>query len=296
MTPTRLLGTIAAVACAASCLGQTRSAALTFDDLPAAGSLSGAEAQRVNRAILAALAKHRAPSIGFVIEEKVRKMGAGGREILREWLDNGQELGNHTFSHSDLNVLTLDQFRSEVIAGEGGRRMRFLRFPFNHSGATREKHDAVAAFLAARGYSVAACTIDNSDYEFARAYDAMLLRGDRKAADKLEAEYLAYTGAGIDYYSELDRKVFGREIPHVMLLHVSRLNASVLERVLGLFEIRGYRFVSLAKAQSDPAYRTPEAPSEAGPMWGYRWAKALRVPVDGRLEPEVPEWVLKYGR
>lgn len=288
---------------------QPRSVALTFDDLPIAGDSSSAnaeEAASINNAILAALARHHAPAVAFVIEQGVERIGATkGRAILREWLEQGHELGNHTFSHPDLNALTVEQFRSEVLRGEAsigpllaerGKRPRYLRFPYNHSGDTREKHDAVATFLAQRGYTVAVCTIDNMDWAFARAYDVALERGDQSTARKLEAAYLRYTAGEIDYYSGLHREVFGREIPHVMLQHVNRLNAAVMDRVLELFEARGYRFVTLKKAQSDAAYRTPDTATSYGQMWGYRWAKALDVKVDGRLEPNMPAWVDEYGK
>jgi len=42
--------------------------------------------------------------------------------------------------------------------------------------------------------------------------------------------------------------------------------------------------------------KTPDAPSSFGPMWGYRWAKALGIKVDGRLEPAFPTWVGDYGK
>jgi peptidoglycan/xylan/chitin deacetylase (PgdA/CDA1 family) len=295
--------------CAGVSLAQPRLVALTFDDLPLAGegnSATAEEAARVNHAILAALARHHAPAVAFVIEKTVEGIGvAPGRAILREWLDQGHELGNHTYSHPDLTKLTLEQFREEVIRGEAsigpllaerGRRPRYLRFPYNHSGETREKRDAVAAFLVGRGYTVAVCTIDNMDWEFARAYNVALARADRDKAQKLEAAYLSYTADEIDYYSALHQRIFGHEIPHVMLQHANRLNAAVMDQVLDLFEKRDYRFVTLETAQADAAYRTPDAPSGFGPMWGYRWAAVLGIKVDGRLEPTLPAWIGEYGK
>lgn len=210
--------------------------------------------------------------MGFVNE---RRLGKEGRAILREWRRRGHELGNHLYSHSDLNEITVEQFRQEVIAGEASiGKARFLRFPFNHTGDTREKRDAVAAFLAERGYRVAPCTIDNSDYVATWERDA----------------YLAYTAAEIDYYTQLHVQVLGREIPHVMLLHANQLNAGALDGVLKLFEDRGYRFVTLAEALADPAYAVPDTyVTKYGPMWGYRWAQQLGVKVDGRLEPQPPQ-------
>jgi hypothetical protein len=146
--------------------------------------------------------------------------------------------------------------------------------------------------LKQRGYEVAVCTIDNEDYLFNRAYIQMLAKRDNTSAAKLRTEYLAYTAVEIDYYASLHKQVFGREIPQVMLLHANRLNADVIDKILGNFEEKQYRFVSLEAAQSDPAYRVPDTlVTTFGLMWGYRWAKELDIKVDGSLETEPPEWI-----
>jgi hypothetical protein len=112
---------------------------------------------------------------------------------------------------------------------------------------------------------------------------------------RTRAAYLQYTAIEIDYYRALHRRLFGRGTAQVMLLHVNRLNADVLDAILRLFEARQWRFVSLAEAQSDPAFRTPDGPAtKFGTMWGYRWAKAVGIHVDGRTEREPPEWIIKY--
>ena len=262
-----------------------QSVALTFDDLPVAGGVDATaigNSIAINGAILASLAKHHAMAIGFVNQKRVGDPG-----VLARWIAAGHQLGNHGYSHADLNELSLAQFEEEVVKGEGGRKDRYFRFPFNHTGETREKHDAAAAFLRTRGYTVATCTIDNSDYVFAAAY----LKG---ATAQIADAYVEYTGKEIDYYTTLNRQVFGRSIPHVMLLHVNRLNADTLDRILDLLEARGYRYVTIEEAQSDAAYRTPDTyVTKFGPMWGYRWAQVLGVKVNGRLEPEPPSWLPK---
>lgn len=295
--------------------GQTKTVALTFDDLPLAlaGSRTGAipaerlaEARAVNRAILKGLKKHHAPAIAFVNEGKVvaDDKAEASRDILREWIKGGHDLGNHTFAHLDLNKISLDDFEREVVEGEAsvktlmaaaGKPLRYLRFPYNHTGETPEKHAAVAMFLQQRGYEVATCTVDNSDWVFARAYRLMLDRKDAAGAERLRAAYVDYTRLELEYYSQLHQQIFGHEIPHVMLLHANRLNADMIDQVLRVFEKGKYRFVTLEQAQSDPAYQTPERRlTEAGPMWGYRWAHALNIKVDGSREPEVPGWIENY--
>jgi len=298
----------------ASCLpaaAQTRTVALTFDDLPVAApkgpTENPAEAQSVNHALLEALKKHRAPAIGFVNGKTAEKLGSHtGKQILQQWEREGLDLGNHTFSHADLNNITLEQFKQEVVTGEDsfrqllaevGKTPRYLRFPYNHTGDTKEKHDSVALFLKQRGYRIAPCTIDNEDYLFNAAYLQMLAKKDDDSAAKLRAAYLDYTAVEIDYYADLHKRIFGREIPQVMLLHVNRLNADVIDEILVIFEKKQYRFVSLEAAESDPAYRVPDTlVTKFGPMWGYRWAKELGIKVDGSLESEPPAWIAQYGK
>jgi peptidoglycan/xylan/chitin deacetylase (PgdA/CDA1 family) len=294
----------------------TRKVAITFDDLPAAGSrnpdedpsLTTAGIDALSSSILAALAAHRAPATAFVNERGVAGYpdAAARRAILARWTAAGMELGNHGYAHADFNVLSLKEFEAEVEKGEAsiealmakaGKKLRWFRFPANHTGETAEKREAAARWLAKRGYEVAVSTIENEDYEFERAFRLMLAAGDSKGADRLRAEYLRYTAEEIDYYTGLHRRLFGRETAQVMLLHVNRLNAALTDDILRLFEARHYRFVSLAEAQSDPAFRSPDpVATRFGPMWGYRWARGLGIQVDGSKESEPPEWVLSFGR
>jgi len=286
---------------------QARTVALTFDDLPVVEENDPTRAQAITSSILDALNRRHASAIGFVIGQRVEELGnAQGKHLLEQWTRHGHSLGNHTFSHPDLNNLTAEQFDQDVIANEkildsvrakDGSNFRYFRFPYNHTGNTETKHSAVAAFLAKRGYRVATCTIDNEDYLFNHAYVLMLSRKDEASARRLRAEYLAYTATEIDYYNSLHKQVFGREIPQVMLLHVNQLNADVIDELLAIFEQKQYRFVTLDTAQSNPAYQTPDRLATAGgTMWGYRWAKERGVKVDGRLETEPAAWISEYGR
>jgi hypothetical protein len=113
----------------------------------------------------------------------------------------------------------------------------------------------------------------------------------------LRKDYLAYTSIEIDYYARLHKQIFGREIPHVMLLHVNRLNADTIDQVLTLFDQKQYRFVTLDSALADPAYSIPDQfVTKEGWMWAYRWAKELGVHVDGSAETEPPDWIRHYGQ
>ena len=145
----------------------------------------------VNGKLLSAFRAHHVPVTGFVIQKRAESLGLAGRLILREWIDQGLDLGNHTYSHPDINDLAAEQIEEEIVRGESGfgplmrqvgKKPEFFRFPMNHTGDTKAKHDAIAAFLSQRGYRLATCTIDNSDYIFNDAYVRMLAKNDHAVA------------------------------------------------------------------------------------------------------------------
>ncbi len=173
-----------------------RIVAVTFDDLPAtsAGAIASdtASLEDLTRRLVTAVRQHNVPAIGFVNESQLFVTGARTDDaerrigLLRMWLDAGLELGNHTYSHRDLNLLPLDQFQADVIRGEAvtrallkerGQTPRFFRHPFLHVGVDLETRRAFEVFLAGRGYTVAPVTIDNDEFVYA-AEDPAYRRAD----------------------------------------------------------------------------------------------------------------------
>ncbi|MEI9967320.1 MAG: polysaccharide deacetylase family protein [Terracidiphilus sp.] len=305
-------GTCAAMG-ASMAAAQSRTVAITIDDLP---FVTGSDAPKgpqdapaaiaANRKLLNALARHRVPVTGFVNEKKVEQLGTpAGTEILKSWVASGLDLGNHSYAHLDFNDLTVEQFEDEIIRGEttivplmqaAGRKVEFFRFPFNHAGDTEAKHSAMMEFLVRRGYRLAPCTIETSDYIFAAAYQRMAASHDHSSQARLRREYLTFTAAQIDYFSHMNAEVLGYEPPEIVLLHDNQLNADVMNQILNLYEKRGYKWVSLAEAERDPVYQAPDTfITKYGPMWGYRWARERGTKVDGSKEPEPPAWIATYG-
>jgi peptidoglycan-N-acetylglucosamine deacetylase len=309
-----LVAAILALPFASGLGAQQHTVALTIDDLPFVAGADGplhrsgtAQAEAANRRLLRALARHHVAVTGFVIQKQVEELGlASGARILAEWTQRGFDLGNHTYAHPNFNDLTVEQFEDQIVRGEvsivplmraAGRKVEFFRFPANHTGDTQQKHDAIADFLAQRGYRLAPCTIETSDWMFNIAYTRMLARHDKISAAKLRADYLIFTAAQIDYFGNLNKQVLGYEPPQIMLIHDNQLNADVIDKILMLFEERQYRWVSLAEAEKDPVYQSPDTfITKYGPMWGYRWAKERNVKVNGSLEPDPPKWITDYAK
>jgi peptidoglycan/xylan/chitin deacetylase (PgdA/CDA1 family) len=215
------------------------------------------------------------------------------RGILDLWLDAGAELGNHTWSHADLNRTAVADYEREILKAdavlrpvveERGKKLEFFRYPMLHAGPTAEVKQSIAEFLAVHHYRNAPVTLDNSDYMFAALYTRPEFRA------RAMQEYVPYLESVVAFFERRSVEVVGREFPQIMLLHSSELNSRTMPDILAMFRRRGYRFVALGEALGDDAYRLPE--NYAGPggfSWIHRWSITKGMPNKG--EPDEPEWV-----
>ena len=292
------------LAVSAPALAQDRTIAVTVDDLPLAGRhpdgarCDAAYARAFTDRLVGALAAEDVPAIGFVNESApcpdVRDA------VLRQWLDAGLELGNHTYGHVDINAVSVDSFGVHVERGERvtrgllaerGQTLRYFRHPYLHTGDTPAKRAALDSLLAARGYTVAPVTVDSDEWMWAHAYARALDRGDAATQARLRSEYLDWIEDVTAHFEERSVAVVGREIPQILLIHANALAADTFAELADRLRARGYRFVSLADALVDPAYRQPDP--YVGPWgisWLHRWADEIV------WEPDAPAWVDAYRR
>jgi peptidoglycan/xylan/chitin deacetylase (PgdA/CDA1 family) len=269
--------------------GSERVVALTFDDLPmtpADGACEPAAAREITGKILAVLAGADAPAVGFVNASRTCGESAAGLrdDVLESWLDAGHDLGNHTWSHPDLERTPLAAYLEDVDRGAApidsllelrGRRLLWFRHPFLHAGDTPEKKAGLAAHLAENGWRVAPVTVDNQEWVYAYVYQAALARADTALTARVAAAYLDHIDEAFVYFETRSREVVGREVAQVLLLHANRLNADLLDPLLSRVRARGYRFVELAEAMEDPVYaREDPYLGRGGPSWIERWGVA----------------------
>jgi peptidoglycan-N-acetylglucosamine deacetylase len=279
--------------------GQTprRSVAITVDDLPRGGDGSAPSFDAVyamNERLLRPFKDGRIPVIGFVNAHQELTLGADNlRRLLDLWLDAGADLGNHTYSHPDINNVPLADYTANVVKGEPivraalaarGRTLRYFRHPFLHAGPTPELKAGLQKFLDDAGYRVAPVTLDNSDYMYAALYT----RPEHR--ERARAEYLPYMESVVEFFERRSVEVVGREFPQILLIHANALNADVMPELLEMFRRRGYDFVSLETALADAAYRLrDDYAGRGGFSWIHRWSRTMGLP--GKGEPDPPAWV-----
>ena len=277
--------------------------ALTIDDLPLGGADHGLrEITEINRALVDTLRRERVPTVGFVNEKKLYRLGEVDARIavLEGWLAAGLELGNHTYAHSDFHRVGLRVYLDDVARGETVTRLllarrkqtpRWFRQTFLRTGKNISERDALTLALGERGYTPAPVTLENDDWYFNARYDAAHQRADSALMRRIADAYLQHWTTMFDFYEAMTLRLFHRRIAHVVLMHANRLNADHLPAVLALFRARGYTFTTLEAALADPAYRHPDRyAGKWGKSWLQRWLYTRGEDTLGR-EPEPPKWL-----
>ena len=300
---------------AASAQDSSRKVTITVDDVPVVEGENLEALKQVTRDLLMTLAQHKVPAIGFVNESRINVRGEVDERIraLESWLGAGMLLGNHTYSHLSLYEVPLARYEEDVIKGEvitrrimeeRALKLRYFRHPYTNTGPTVEIKQAFEAFLGERDYEVAPFTADTADYIFDAIYAGALANQDIELAERLRAAYLDHTETVFDFYEKLSTRLFGYEIPQILLIHANRLNADSLGDVIERLEKRGYQFISLDEALRDAAYLTPdEFVGPMGPSWLHRWSLNKGIPmkeIKGKWfpatlleEPDPPKFILE---
>jgi peptidoglycan/xylan/chitin deacetylase (PgdA/CDA1 family) len=230
-----------------------REVAMTFDDLPGVqmgGAWCNLKAfEAVNRKLINTLKQNKIPALGLVVESRwCEEKKPALAELLEIWLDAGLELGNHSYSHFDLNTTPLNIYQADVIRGEAtiqkllqerGLKLKYFRHPYLHAGKDIETKRAVDRFLVERGYKLAPVTIDNQEWVFAEVYARALRKHDVRTMQRVGTAYISYMEGLFDFFEKLSVEVLGYEIKQVLLLHDNPLNADYLPELVQMIRSEG---------------------------------------------------------
>jgi peptidoglycan/xylan/chitin deacetylase (PgdA/CDA1 family) len=237
--------------------------ALTFDDLPAHGTLPPAGGRtKILGDIIAALQKAGAPAVyGFLNAKGIADEGADAEQAVQLWRDAHLPLGNHTLSHLDLEGHSVEEFEREITGNEPAlqRLMKEegwhqFRYPYLHEGATLDDRNSVRDFLYQHGYSIAQVTIDSQDYLYNDAYLRCVLRNDEPSVMRLKQTYLRRVAESFELAKISSQKLWNRNVRQVMLMHVGAFQAATLPSLLDQLRQDRIKLITLEQAQIDPAY------------------------------------------
>jgi peptidoglycan/xylan/chitin deacetylase (PgdA/CDA1 family) len=280
MTPPRflaaiVLGALSLLPSFAAESAKPRRIAVTIDDGPAVNvDKDLAQFVKISDALREIFVAEKVPAIMFVNERQFNVDGQRDARVavLHRWLEAGLDLGNHAYSHPNPNQVGLTAFLDDVVKGEvitrplmeaRGRKLVWFRYPYLATG-NGPMAPAIEEFLTQRNYRIAPVTVDYADYNHAGIYSRHLRAGDKAKADEQIATMLQALDAAFTRAETRSKEVLGYEVPLVLLIHCNEMNALTLRQSLQRMRDRGYTFVSLEEAMTDPAYKLPVRPGAMG--------------------------------
>jgi peptidoglycan/xylan/chitin deacetylase (PgdA/CDA1 family) len=236
--------------------------ALTFDDLPVHGPLpQGLTREDIANSVIRALESANAPPIYGFVNATWLKSNPSTAQVLQLWRDAGFPLGSHTLTHMDPNTNSLEAFEQNILADEptlekymDGQDWHWLRFPYLHEGETPEKHRAIMDFLKLHNYRVAQVTLSFGDYNYNEPYARCLAKNDEQAIEQLKQSYLDGANEQLTDGPKIASLIYGRDIKHIMLLHIGGFETVMLPKLLDLLQQRGWKLITLPEATTDPAF------------------------------------------
>jgi len=258
---------------------------LTFDDLPAHSALppDTTRVEIAQKAIKAFKDAGVGEVYGFVNGDQTAHEPAAA-PVLDLWRAAGLPLGNHAWTHPNLNQTSVADYLADIDRTEAlisplmkGADYHWFRYPFLAEGDDPAKRMEVRKALAARGYRIAQVTMSFGDYMWNEPYARCVAAGDTAAISKLEASYLLAAAETATATRKDARALYGRDIPYVLLMHLGALDARLLPRLLAQYRAEGFEFTTLAKAEADPVFAPDMNPNlpPALPKWQQMQAKGL---------------------
>jgi peptidoglycan-N-acetylglucosamine deacetylase len=231
---------------------------LTIDDLPlvSAQYFTRDEQARQFRAILDTIERHGARGVFFVNGERIHPSDG---PLLDELVRRGHLVGNHTYSHLSLNDVTPEAYQADIlrndhVAARWLTTPKYFRYPYLETGVTRKVRDGVAAFLVANGYRAIPVTIDTDDWDFNIEYTRAVKRNALDDAAAVARRYLEGVARNTAKARADARGKIGRDVSHVLLLHMNLLNADFLDSLLSGLEKDGLKYAGVDDVLTDKVY------------------------------------------
>lgn len=267
--------------------GLNKRIALSFDDVPRARGAYFSDDERTER-LIAALRSASVEQAAFFVNPGNISEGqsAAAERRIAAYVDAGHVIANHTATHPRLQGVRTERFLADLDAAEAWLQKRegyrpWFRFPYlDEGGPDLAKRDAARAGLRDRALINANVTVNASDWWFEQAAIDAREAGELLDLTKLRDLYVDAHVSAADFYDRLARRVTGRSIAHVMLLHETDLAALFVDDLVSALRQDGWEIVPVDEAYADPVYsEKPATPFAQGTLLEQMaWERDLPEP------------------
>ena len=181
--------------------------------------------------------------------------------VLDRWVGAGHHIANHTHSHPVLTEVSAERYIKDIDLAErhlepwlSKAPRKFFRYTLNQWGDTEDKRTRVKAHLDERGYAIAEVTSWFFEWEWNRAYENAIARGDGAALDFLRRSFLEFSAAQFTYDAGSATEWFGHDVTGIALGHNVPFFADMADAYFAELKQAGVDFISLEEAATDAAY------------------------------------------
>lgn len=272
--------------------GHVKRMAITMDDFNLGFDI-GLSAELRHKQILAAFEAVDHKAAGFVTGQSVDN--AFGEQVLRDWIDQGHSIHNHTWTHRHANEIETDIYLADVkthrsylqgVVGTGN----YFRFPFLDDGKDRDQQVQLFEGLDSLDLVNAPVTIDSVDW-FTNSRLQKRLRDNPQADLRPYRDYyLKMCLTLANYWDGVAQALGFRSLPHLTLMHHNVLNGLFLKDVLLAFQADGWEFVAASDALNfNPYHALPPEPTH-GRNWLTLKQREAAIEI-----PPYPREYFKFG-
>ncbi|MGG2399865.1 polysaccharide deacetylase family protein [Pseudomonas sp. SH1-B] len=213
--------------------------------------------------LIQTLAKHQIGGVYGFAHTSLLDQDRGLKELLEHWVDSGHHLGNHTHCHACLNWVSAKSYcedikRSEDVIGDLIEKApsRYFRYAMDMTSPSEAKRGEVEDFLALNGYRNAPVTAWFGDFAWIVPYARALMNKDMASVQALRTSYVNAAVMMLHNHSKMARRIFGRDIPYIWLIHGTAIAMDAMDDILSAFKDLGVKFVTLDHAMKDVVHRT----------------------------------------
>lgn len=226
-------------------LAHKKTIAITIDDLPFVGEYRNFHLNMMMETML----QEQVPATGFIIAKEVR---TDNWDMLHKFREAGFGLGNHTFSHANLNKLTVSEYIQEIKKADSllkpvMTKPKYFRYPYL-AMSNGEKRNQILCYLAKKHYQVAPITIDSKDFAFNQRLLAVPELQRRDYLKELKPFYIDFIWQQTVKAEDHSQYHHNTEQAQILLIHANLLNAYVLPDIITLYKEQGYEFINLDDA------------------------------------------------
>ena len=289
---------------------QAQQLAITWDDLPAHSALPQGETRvEIGRKLIAAMKDAHLPSIyGFVNGIAIEREPASA-PMLKDWRDAGFLLGNHTWSHMNLNTSSVADWEADLVKNEPVLQQyatssdwHWLRYPFLAEGDTPEKRADTRKYLAAHGYKIAAVTMSFGDYMWNEPYALLRCKERHRFPHRRNSNPAIFKPPPRTLTSAAPcfRKPSSATTSPTSSSCTSAPSMLTCCRACSSFyRDKGFTFVTLQQAEKDPFYSgaiDPSLPDQPDSLEATMHARNLPLPAPSQSHDHRPDHPLPLNQ